>query len=321
MAKTFASLKKNNSNRLSKLTESINKMGNKGFNDPFADTYWKLSRDKAGNGMAVIRFLPEPPGEETDPWVQIWEHFFKGPTGQWYTEKSLTTLGQPDPVSEYNSQLWNSTSDDGAPARKQARDQKRKLSYHSNILVVKDPANRENEGKVFRFSYGQQIFDMIKAKLTPEFEGDEPVDVFSLWEGANFKLKARLADGFVKYDRSEWEAPSAIPGTDEELEAIWNRCHSLTELTAPEQFKSYDQLKQRLYVVLGKVTSSIGTEGDRNEIRMEEDEIPAFDKPETKAPAVTQKTASVDDGSPSSTNPDDDEDDSMAFFQNLADNS
>lgn len=305
--KTLSSLKKNSAKSLDKLHETLDTMDKK-YSDPFADTYWKLKRDKAGNGMAIIRFLPEPKGEDF-PFVRIFDHFFKGVNG-WYVEKSLSTLNKPDPLGDFNKQLWNSVSDDDSAERAQVRKQKRKLTYHSNILVVKDSANPENEGKVFRYAYGQSIFDMIKAKSKPEFEGEEPVNVFDFWEGCNLKLKARTEKGFVKYDRSEWEGQSVLSDNDEELDRVWSECHSLNVLIAPDQFKTYDELKNRLYVVLGLIqeTTPMGTESGSDKAFVIEgdkidDEIPTFEEQEEAV---------------KSEEPTDDGDDEMAYFQKLA---
>jgi hypothetical protein len=214
---------------------------------------WKPNVDKAGNGYAVIRFLPAPKGEEL-PWVRVWNHAFQGPTGQWYIENSLTTLNQKDPVSEYNTQLWNS----GVESDKEiARKQKRKLKYYSNIYVVSDSANPENEGKVFLYSYGKKIFDKLMEAMQPAFEDETPINPFDLWEGANFKLKIRKVDGYWNYDKSEFDSVSALKGDDAELETIYNTEYSLAEFLAPTNFKSYDELKTRLDAVLsGTVVTS-----------------------------------------------------------------
>ena len=192
----FATLKKNSGN-LSTLVKEIEKL-NAPAEKQEDNRYWQPEVDKAGNGVAIIRFLPAPAvdGEDSLPWVRIWNHGFKGPTGKWYIENSLTTFNQKDPVSEYNSQLWNSTNDDNSPARKQAREQKRRLTYISNIYVVSDPKNPENEGKIFLYRYGKKIFDKISLLMNPEFDGDEAINPFDLWNGANFKLKIRMVEGY-----------------------------------------------------------------------------------------------------------------------------
>ena len=206
------------------------------------DRFWSPAVDKAGNGYAVIRFLPPPQGEEL-PWARIWNHGFQGPSGRWYIENSLTTLNLPDPVSELNSELWNS----GVESNKEiARKQKRKLQYISNILVIKDSANPQNEGKVFLFKYGKKIFDKIKDVMQPQFEDEEPTNPFDFWKGANFKLKIRNVEGYRNYDKSEFEPVSALADDDAEIESIWKQQHSLTEFTNPKNFKSYEELKKKL---------------------------------------------------------------------------
>ena len=211
---------------------------------------WKPELDTSGNGYAVIRFLPAIEGEDL-PWVKLFSHAFQGPTGQWYIENSRTTLGRgdigKDPASEYNSSLWNS----GVETDKEiARKQKRKLSYYSNIYVVSDSKNPDNEGKVFLFRYGKKIFDKLMAAMQPEFEDETPINPFDFWKGANFKLKIRKVDGFWNYDKSEFEAPSAILDDDSAIERIWKEQYSLADFTAPSNFKSYDELKTRLDAVL-----------------------------------------------------------------------
>ena len=210
------------------------------------DRLWKPEVDKAGNGYAVIRFLPAPDGEEL-PWAKLYTHAFQG-TGGWYIENSLTTLGQKDPVSEHNSQLWNS----GIESDKEiARKQKRKLSYYANIYVVKDSANPHNEGQVFLYKFGKKIFDKITAAMQPEFEDEDPINPFDFWAGANFKLKIKKVAGYWNYDSSEFDSVSALSADDDELEATWKKEYSLEAFTAKDQFKSYEDLERRLNMVLG----------------------------------------------------------------------
>ncbi len=229
---SFAKLKKQSKlgSLTAKLVKEVEKMNNNGASGD--DRLWKLDVDKSGNGYAVIRFLPAPDGEDL-PFVKLYSHAFQGPGG-WYIENSLTTLGQKDPVSEYNTQLWNNGTDHG---KETARKQKRKLTYTSNIYVVKDPANPENEGKVFLFKYGKKIFDKLTAAMQPEFEDEEAIDPFDFWQGANFKLKAKNVAGYRNYDSSEFAAVSPLLDDDDALEALWKKELSLAEIVAPDQFK------------------------------------------------------------------------------------
>jgi len=251
---SFAELKNNRKNAIAALTEEVNKLTTKFVSDE--DKYWELQVDKAKNGSAVIRFLPPVDGE-SKPFVRYWEHGFQGPPkgdqkGMWYIEKSLTTLGQPDPCGEYNEKLWET----GLKANQEiVRKQKRKLYYVSNIYVVKDPANPDNEGKVFLFKYGKKIFDKINDLLNPVFEDVKVVNPFDLWEGANFRLRAMQKDGYRTYEKSEFEAPSALLDDDDEMEKIWKSQHSLDAVIAPNQFKTYEVLKARLDKVLRINTS------------------------------------------------------------------
>ena len=237
---SFASLKKSSFQDLLSKAENLNKTEKTGPDERL----WKPEVDKAGNGYAVIRFLPAPNGEDL-PWAQVWTHAFQGPGG-WYIENSLTTLGKKDPVSDLNRELWNSGGE-GSPQRAQARNQKRKLNYYSNIYVVKDSANPENEGKVFLYRYGKKIFDKIMESMQPAFEDESPVNPFDLWKGADFKLKITKVAGFWNYDKSEFDAPATLGDlSDKELEGIWKQEHSLSAYTADDQFKSYEELKERL---------------------------------------------------------------------------
>jgi len=242
---SFASLKKSSFTDLLSKAENLNKSETKQGPD---ERLWKPEVDKAGNGYAVIRFLPAPDGEDL-PWAQVWSHAFQGPGG-WYIENSLTTLGKKDPVSDLNRELWNAGAE-GSPQRDQARKQKRKLSYYSNIYVVKDSANPENEGKVFLYRYGKKIFDKIMESMQPAFEDETPVNPFDFWKGADFKLKITRVAGFWNYDKSEFAESSTLGDfKDKELEAIWKDEYSLTAFTADDQFKSYEDLKLRLETTL-----------------------------------------------------------------------
>ena len=239
---------------------------------------WKPELDKTGNGYAVIRFLPAVKGEEL-PWVKVWNHAFQGPTGQWYIENSLTTIGQKDPVSEMNTAYWNS----GVESDKEiARKQKRKLQYFSNIYVVEDPKHPENEGKVFLFRFGKKIFDKIMETMQPAFEDEVAINPFDFWKGTDFKLKIRKVDGFWNYDKSEFgNKPSALFDNDDAIEEVWKKQYSLKEYSAPTNFKSYDELKTRLDTVLagttvvGNVTTSFDEPEETVTIDTKEEPVPS----------------------------------------------
>jgi len=294
---SFAKLKKQSKlgSLTQKLVKEVEKMNNTGGQGD--DRLWKLEVDKGGNGYAVIRFLPAPDGEDL-PFVKLYSHAFQGPGG-WYIENSLTTLGQKDPVSEFNSQLWNNGTDSGKDT---ARKQKRKLTYISNIYVVKDPANPENEGKTFLYKYGKKIFDKLTAAMQPEFEDEEAIDPFDFWQGANFKLKAKNVAGYRNYDSSEFAATSALLDDDDAMEAIWKKEYSLAELVATDQFKSYDELKTRLGYVLGNKPV-------RNDAETVEQEVE-----DVRASAPVVETVESVSKAPAS----DDDDDAMSYFAKLA---
>jgi hypothetical protein len=264
------------------------------------DRFWSASVDKAGNGYAVIRFLPAPPNEDV-PFIRMFDHGFQGPGG-WYIENSLTTLGKQDPVSEYNSQLWNS----GIEANKEiARKQKRRLHFVSNIYVVTDSGNPENEGKVFLYKYGKKIFDKLNEAMNPQFADEAPLNPFDLWAGANFKLKIRNLEGYRNYDKSEFDNPKPLLSDDEELENVWKGEHSLQAFLDASNFKSYDELKSRLMKVLAE-------DMGKKSPRAEEEDLP-WGKPEDEAPtfkaAAAPKIAAVDE---------DEDDESLEFFKKLA---
>jgi len=212
------------------------------------DRFWKPTRDKAGNGYAVIRFLPQREGEDL-PWVRYWDHGFKGPTGLWYIENSLTSINQPDPVSEHNSILWNSGRDEDKAI---AREQKRRLHYVSNVLVISDPDNPQNEGKVFLYKFGKKIFDKIMDVMQPQFADEEPVNPFDFWEGADFKIKIRKVEGWVNYVKSEFSSPSSLfDGDETRLTEVYGQLYALQDFVDPKNYKTYDELKAKLNRVLG----------------------------------------------------------------------
>ena len=321
---SFANLKKQSSlgSLTQKLVKEVEKMNSNSSGGD--DRLWKPEMDKTGNGYAVIRFLPAPDGEDL-PWVKMYSHGFQGPGG-WYIENSLTTIGQKDPVSEYNRELWNS----GVESDKDTvRKQKRKLSYYANIYVVQDKANPQNEGQVFLYKFGKKIFDKIMEAMQPEYEDETAINPFDFWQGANFKLKLKKVAGYWNYDSSEFAAPSPLLDDDDALEALWKKQHSLQALVAADQFKTYEQLQTRLDYVLGrKGTPRLQDEETQNEDdmrgnftpsfgnRQEQSELPADLKQQLNDlpasggfndPDITPKSSS-DDG----------DDDALSYFQRLA---
>ena len=313
---SFADLKKQSKlgSLTAKLVKEVEKMNTNSSGD---ERLWKLDVDKSGNGYAVIRFLPAPNGEDL-PFVKLYSHAFQG-SGGWYIENSLTTLGQKDPVSEYNTTLWNNGTDAG---KELARKQKRKLTYVSNIYVVKDPANPENEGKVFLYKYGKKIFDKITTAMQPEFEDEEAIDPVDFWQGANFKLKAKNVAGYRNYDSSEFAAVSALLDDDEAMEGIWKKQYSLEEFVAPDQFKSYDDLKKRLDYVLGNKGTPKFQDQETIE---EEEEFRAQNRgdsnpvPQSMKNELDSLSEGRDFNSPDITNSSsEDEDDALSYFAKLA---
>ena len=297
---SFENLKRNR-DQISKLVQAAEAAGGsapaekKNYGD---DRIWKPTVDKAGNGYAVLRFLPATEGVEL-PWVRYWDHGFKGPTGQWYIENSLTSIGQADPVGELNSRLWNS----GIEADKEtARRQKRRLHYVANVLVLSDPGNPSNEGKVMLYKFGKKIFEKIMDAMQPDFADEKPVNPFDMWEGADFKLKIRNVEGYRNYDKSEFTTPSALyDGDDSRLEGVYSQLHNLGEFTDPKNYKSYDELKAKLMRVLGEEASA-GAPTMKEEVQMNE---PATY--EVVPPITKEEVADTSE-----------DDDTMSYFAKLA---
>ena len=303
---SFANLKKQSSlgSLTAKLVKEVDKMNNSGGSED--ERFWKLECDKAQNGYAVIRFLPAPDGEDL-PFAKMYSHAFQGPGG-WYIENNLSTIGQKDPVGELNSQLWNNGTDAG---KEIARKQKRKLTYISNIYVVKDPANPQNEGKVFLFKYGKKIFDKIMEAMQPEYEDDTPIEGFDFWKGANFKLKAKNVAGYRNYDSSEFAAVGPLLSDDDAMEAVWSKEYSLSELVAPDKFKSYDELKKRLDYVLGNKGTPRYEDPETSDEDTSRGPVRELDEDlRTQLSNLSSsKSVSVDE---------DEDDDTLSYFQKLA---
>ena len=282
-------------------TASPKKKKKKSYGD---DSYWKPELDKTGNGFAVVRFLPTPEGEEM-PWVSYFDHGFQGPGG-WYIEKSLTTLNKQDPVSEYNTQLWNT----GIEANKEiARKQKRRLHYVSNVYVVSDPKNPANEGKVFKYRFGKKIFEQLKEAISPAFEDEQAINPFDLREGANFKIKIRKVDGYWNYDKSEFDSVSPLFEDEDKLNTTYGSAYSLTGIIAPSEFKTYEELKEKLDRVLG-LTGSVST-STAESVAEDLDEVP-WSNVNTESVADEPVISSAE------STPQVEEDDAMDYFKKLA---
>ena len=305
---SFANLKSTRGSSIDKLVKAAEAVSTK----PEANSYdddrlWKPTRDKAGNGYAVIRFLPAKEGEDL-PWVRYWDHGFKGSTGLWYIENSLTSIGQQDPVSESNSVLWNSGRDED---KQIARDRKRRLHYVSNVLIVSDPSNPENEGKVKLYKFGKKIFDKIMEAMQPAFEDESPCNPYDFWEGADFKIKIRKVEGWVNYDKSEFATPSALYEGDEgRLEETYGQLHNLGDFLEPSNYKSYDELKSKLNRVLGIDAGMEPTTDPFANV------TPSADAPGMTEAGSAMDTASAETfGQPAESEA---EDDTMSYFAKLA---
>jgi hypothetical protein len=305
---SFEQLKQNRDNAISKLVAaSTSNNEKKSYGD---DRVWKPTVDKAGNGYAVIRFLPAGGGEDL-PWVRYWDHGFKGSTGRWYIERSLTSIGQNDPVSELNSQLWNTGRDED---KETARQRKRRLHHVSNILVISDSANPENEGKVFLYEYGKKLMDKIMDVMQPQFADETPINPFDFWNGANFKLKIRNVEGYRNYDKSEFDASTKLYDGDEtRLEEIYNNLYKLDEFTDPEYYKSYAELQKKLFEVIGEAdVANSFSPAQTVEMNTTKEAIVDAPAPQSVSePDSTETVSSTSDG-------DTGDEDSLSYFARLA---
>lgn len=301
-----------------KLVKEVEKMNTSSGSED--SRFWKPEMGKEGVGSAIIRFLPAPEGEEL-PWVKLYKHAFKGPSGYWYIENCLSSIAQKDPVNDYNRSLVAKYGGemDKCPlsVQNKVREQKRKLSYYSNIYVIKDPANPENDGKVFLFKYGKKIFDKILAAMQPEFDDEEPMNPFDFWQGANFKLKITKKDGYWNYDKSEFDKVKPLLDDDDALEAIWKKEHSLSAIVAEDQFKSYEELEKRMNYVLGLNSTA---EPTRSRAVMEqEEELESFTESPSYETEVEKLEKTYSSPSTSSVDDEDVEDESLQYFQKLLD--
>ena len=305
----FASFKKQSRSTLNNLAKELDKISKGGENSYKDDRFWQPEVDKTGNGYAVIRFLPAPPKEDL-PWIRVFSHGFQS-KGGWYIENCPTTIGGKCPVCEANNELWNSGIEDDKAI---ARDRKRKLSYISNIMVVDDPANPANNGKVFLFRYGKKIFDKINDKMNPQYKDEDAINPFDFWQGANFKLKIRNVEGYRNYDKSEFSASSPLlEGEDAELESLWRTQHSLQEFVQPSEFKSYQELKVKLQSVLNGSSSPKAEDMELAEEETPQQKFtPKFRAEEPKPVGRQQKPkAEVEE----------DEEDALDYFKRLAEES
>jgi hypothetical protein len=299
---SFENLKRNR-DQISKLIQAAEATSGGGEQKSYQDDrFWKPTVDKAGNGYAVLRFLPAAEGQEL-PWVRYWDHGFKGPTGLWYIENSLTSIGQTDPVGELNSRLWNTGLDSD---KEKARTQKRRLHYVTNVLVLQDPSNPATEGKVYLYKFGKKIFDKIMDVMQPEFADETPVNPFDMWEGADFKLKIRNVEGYRNYDKSEFSNQSVLSEDDAKLEQIYDKMFDLQEFIDPVNYKTYDELKSKLQRVLGEDTVSMGAPTMKEEVQMNE----------PVAAAPIQNVTEISEAPVS--NETETEDDTMSYFAKLA---
>ena len=296
---TFASLKASRGSSLQNLAQEMSKMTKKATSD---DRFWKLTPDKQMNGSAIIRFLPAPEGEDV-PFVRLWHHAFKG-SGGWYFENSLTTIGQQDPISELNSKLWA----EGPNGKKLAREQKRKLKYIANVYIVKDSANPSAEGKVFLFAFGKKVFDKLNEKMTPQFEDEAAMNPFDMWNGANLKYrmtKDSTPGSIPNYDTSAFDFPTPLDSSEEKMEAIWKQTHPLQPFIAPEAFKTYKELQERMEKVLAVPSQHAPARSASAPVNRATVPTPSIERSEPSQQSATSASLGVKDAN-------------LAFFESLA---
>ena len=299
----ITTLRKMRNTDFGKISTEFNKIANpqsesKSYQD---DRFWKLEADKAGNATATIRFLPRAEGDDL-PWVRIFNHGFQGPTGKWYIENSLTTIGENDPVGELNSRLWNTGND---ADKEVARKQKRRLQYYANVLIVSDPKHPENEGQVRLYKFGKKIFDKIMDKARPTFEDETPVNVFDLWEGADFKLRQRKVEGYPNYDQSVFNAPAPIAEDEEEILKVVNAQHKLSEFLDKKNFKTYEELSRKLVSVLNSEMAAPAPSA----ANMDDEDSDYTPPVRQAAKPVVKISKPADDG---------DDDEAMSYFKKIA---
>ena len=276
MSLSIADLRALRSKGFGQITEALNKKSEYARDD---DNFFKLTADKAGNASAVIRFLPKHADDEL-PWVTYYSHGFQGDNGRWLIDNCPSSLNQPCPVCEATRKLYQGTDDD----KKIGAKRKRRQHYVSNIMVISDPKNPDNNGKVMPFKYGKKIFEKMMGAVQPTFEDEAPVNIFDLWEGAAFKLRMRKVEGYPNYDQSAFEAPSEIADSDDAIVAIMNKVTPLNVVLAPAKFKSYDELSKKLVSVDAEGGTGSAAEKVVEQMRAE----PAKKEKKVNAPAAVE---------------------------------
>jgi hypothetical protein len=297
----FASLKRSREESVRQLNEKADKLAG-GKTSYVDERIWKPTKDKAGNADAVIRFLDTPLNAEktaleNSPVVQRYSHGFEV-NGKWLIEDCPTTLGLPCPICDANSELWNTGLDSN---KKIASSRKRKLSYYANIYVISDQGNPENEGKVFLYRFGRQIWDIIEEARQPQSALDEAMNPFDMWTGANLRVRVRKNEGgYDTYTSSAFESPKPLSNSDDKIKEIWLQAYPLEPEISPTLFKSYDELKTRFDEVVGNKTRIVNpsTESAANTLPEAEmgdiEETAPFDGDED-TPKVASKTKSPED--------------------------
>jgi hypothetical protein len=244
------------------------------------DRFWDVTKDKMGNGEAIIRFLPQ---KDIDALYYLTRrvHGFDV-NGTWFIENCPTTLNHDCPVCDYAKTLWekykkNKTDENKAIASKFSSSPQSIV----NIMVVNDPAKPDNNGKVFLYKIGMKVTTKILDKIAPKSELDEPINVFDLWEGRNFKLCVKRVGGFNNYDSSEFRAESTpVAKTDDAIEEIYNQIRDLNGFLEEKEFKTFDEIETKFNKIMG--SSKKSKQEDHN---VEEENEKFFDddsKPENQ---------------------------------------
>ena len=223
-------------------------------------TEWKITQDKkTGEGSAVIRFLPEA-SETANTFVKLVNHGFQK-NGKWYIENCSSTHGDWDscPACAWiKEQNWDYNNEADKKAM-YGSGVTRKTSFWANILVVKDPGNKENEGKIFKFRFGKKIMDKVQAEVDVDVElGETPCDVTCPFEGKNFLMKLKKVGGNNNYDDSKFQGVSAIDNIDDEAvqKEIFEGMHDIMSIVAKDKFKSMEDLSTAFNRVMGTRNST-----------------------------------------------------------------
>ena len=291
---SLAQLKKKSTD-ISALQKSISEMKNKKSSSE--DEYWKLTCDAAGNGTAELRFLPAHPDEDM-PVVEVHEYFFGKldkalGKKKWYINRSLETIGKKDPVKEEYWACINKKTEEHKEMAKEIRDRQ---SFIVWVYIVDDKNAPENNGRVMKTKLSSSQWKFITDRINPDEmlieDGVVPIDVFNLWEGANFKLRAYNGSNNMRtYDRSVWMEPGPLFKDDEKMEEVYSKVTGLKSEVDPDgplYKKTYAELEEQLISVLGRPLV-------KNEDEDEDDHVSALAEEVDESSVKSNKPSASED--------------------------